>query len=312
MRLVSPYPGGRMTWLKGQLHVHSTYSDGADPPGEVIRDYEARGYDFIAFTDHNAVPPKEELEVATAMVVIPGEEYRCARRAGDQELGVVGVEERLPAELDHAQCIDAAVASGGFVVFNHPTWHIHHWPVFKMLKLGRAHALEVYNAVCDWLPGASECSDKWDRLLTCGCRLWGVATDDAHHADHRDRAWVMVAAERSRQAIIAALKAGCFYASSGVQIDSIRLDGNVLRVEAPDAQEVRFFADRGSMRHREPGPEASYEIRDEDIFVRAELYGQGATKAWTQPVLVESDRSRELADEFRAWYLREQQSMAEW
>ncbi len=312
MKVVNPYHGCEGNWLKGQLHLHSTYSDGGDPPAEVIRDYAARGYDFIALTDHRTVPPAEELASRDDMVVIPGEEYRCSRSVGDQELGVIGVDAPLPPELGHRGYLDAAVGSGAFVIYNHPTWHIHHWPIFRMLKLRRAHALEVYNAVCDALPGAAECSDKWDRLLTTGYRIWGVATDDAHHAHHRDRGWVMVEAERSRSAIIEALKAGRFYASSGVQVESVRLEDDTLHVESSNAQEIRFFADRGCMRHRRMGRSASCEVREDDIFLRAELYGEGAEKAWTQPVFVESERSRQLADEFRNWYLRQQQAMGEW
>jgi predicted metal-dependent phosphoesterase TrpH len=312
MEIINPYDGCTGGWLKGQLHLHSRHSDGADPPAAVVRDYEARGYDFIAFTDHNTVPPSGDLDVATSMVVIPGEEYGCSRRSGDQELGVIGIDAPLPPDLEHPEFMAAASASGAFVVFNHPTWHIHHWPIFKMLKLRRAYALEVYNAVCDSLPGAAECADKWDRLLTCGYRIWGVATDDAHAARHRDRAWVMVDAERSRRSIVEALKAGRFYASSGVRINSIAVEGSALRIESADAQEIRFFADRGSMRGRRMGTSASCEIQDNDIFLRAELYGDGARKAWTQPVFVESERSRELADEFRNWYLGQQKQISEW
>lgn len=312
MDISNPYESCTGNWLKGQLHLHTTHSDGSQPPADVVRHYEALGFDFIAFTDHNAVPEVEDLAVPTSMVLIPGEEYRCARHSGDQELGVIGVAEPLPRELEHREYIDAAVDSGGFVIFNHPTWHIHHWPIYKMLKLRGAHALELYNAVCDSLPGAAECGPEWDRLLTCGYRVWGVATDDAHKPEHRARGWVMVDAEHDRGAIIEALKAGRFYASSGVSIDSIAVEGGVLTVESADAQEIRFFSDRGSMRHRQEGRAASYTIRDEDIYVRAELYGQGAAKAWTQPVFVESERSRELSDEFRTWYLGQQKQMAEW
>src|SRR4051794_37803823 len=50
-----------VSWLKGQLHAHSANShDGHAPPGEVVRWYEARGYDFIVLTDHDfvtATPP---------------------------------------------------------------------------------------------------------------------------------------------------------------------------------------------------------------------------------------------------------------
>ena len=37
---------------RGNLHTHSTLSDGVLPPAEVCRRYAAEGYDFIALTDH--------------------------------------------------------------------------------------------------------------------------------------------------------------------------------------------------------------------------------------------------------------------
>jgi len=297
-------------WLKGQLHLHSTNSDGSEHPHAVIVDYERRGYDFIAITDHRTVPSARDMAAGTGIVVIPGEEYRG--RGSDSELGVVGVASVLPSGLEGRAFVQAAMDSGAFVAYNHPTWHIHHWPIFKMMKFGLAHALEVYNAVCDWLPGASVCADKWDRLLTSGLRIFGTATDDAHTPEQRDRAWVMVPAGRDPAAIVAALKAGRFYASSGVEVRAVRLEDGVLTVEAPNAQEIRFFADRGSMRHRACATRASYEVREDDIYVRIELYGEGATRAWTQPVFVESDRSRELSDEFRNWYLGQQALIARW
>ena len=39
-------------WFKGNIHSHSTYSDGLLEPVEVIRAYRERGYDFVAITDH--------------------------------------------------------------------------------------------------------------------------------------------------------------------------------------------------------------------------------------------------------------------
>ncbi|MDP1620329.1 MAG: PHP domain-containing protein, partial [bacterium] len=37
---------------RGNLHTHSTRSDGVLAPEEVCRRYKAEGYDFIALTDH--------------------------------------------------------------------------------------------------------------------------------------------------------------------------------------------------------------------------------------------------------------------
>mgnify|MGYP000789433803 FL=1 len=39
-------------WYKGNLHTHSTNSDGRLSPEEVIKLYREEGYDFLALTDH--------------------------------------------------------------------------------------------------------------------------------------------------------------------------------------------------------------------------------------------------------------------
>ena len=41
-----------MPFFKGNLHAHTTNSDGRRTPQEVIELYKAHGYDFLALTDH--------------------------------------------------------------------------------------------------------------------------------------------------------------------------------------------------------------------------------------------------------------------
>lgn len=40
-------------WLKGNLHTHTTNSDGELPPERVVRAYRERGYQFLCLSDHN-------------------------------------------------------------------------------------------------------------------------------------------------------------------------------------------------------------------------------------------------------------------
>jgi hypothetical protein len=42
-----------MPHLKGSLHVHTHFSDGAHTPEEMIEAYQALEYDFVAITDHD-------------------------------------------------------------------------------------------------------------------------------------------------------------------------------------------------------------------------------------------------------------------
>jgi predicted metal-dependent phosphoesterase TrpH len=41
-------------WLKGDLHNHSSYSDGANSVSEVIKAAKNVGFDFLAITDHDS------------------------------------------------------------------------------------------------------------------------------------------------------------------------------------------------------------------------------------------------------------------
>ena len=40
------------TFWKGNLHTHSTNSDGTRTPEEICAIYREAGYDFLALTDH--------------------------------------------------------------------------------------------------------------------------------------------------------------------------------------------------------------------------------------------------------------------
>ena len=42
-----------MPLLRGNLHAHTTFSDGVRSPAALVAEYESRGYDFLAITDHD-------------------------------------------------------------------------------------------------------------------------------------------------------------------------------------------------------------------------------------------------------------------
>ena len=48
---VHPFSAPGKFW-RGNLHTHSTRSDGVLDPDEVARRYQLEGYDFLAMTDH--------------------------------------------------------------------------------------------------------------------------------------------------------------------------------------------------------------------------------------------------------------------
>src|SRR5690349_15494347 len=50
-RLPNPFAADGQ-WFRGNLHAHTTNSDGAMPPERLVAHYEYAGWDFLALTDH--------------------------------------------------------------------------------------------------------------------------------------------------------------------------------------------------------------------------------------------------------------------
>ncbi len=79
-------PRDELTWLKGNTHAHTLWSDGNAPPEEVIQYYDDRDYDFLCLTEHNILADHErwfpveeggrlEPEVVDALVQTYGEAW---------------------------------------------------------------------------------------------------------------------------------------------------------------------------------------------------------------------------------------------
>jgi predicted metal-dependent phosphoesterase TrpH len=61
--------------MRADLHVHSTASDGTDPPAEVMRRAARAGLDVVALTDHDTVAGLAEARAAAGPVtLLPGME----------------------------------------------------------------------------------------------------------------------------------------------------------------------------------------------------------------------------------------------
>jgi len=68
--------------MRADLHVHSSASDGTDPPAEVMRRAARAGLDVVALTDHDTVAGHAEARQAlaalpTPLTLLPGMELSC-------------------------------------------------------------------------------------------------------------------------------------------------------------------------------------------------------------------------------------------
>jgi hypothetical protein len=279
----NPYAQRYPLWLKGNLHAHTTLSDGELPPDETIEAFARKGYDFVALTDHDAIalpdaPPPQ-------ILVLPGVEH-----SAQQHILRVNVTSTLPHDLSYQSVIDLTLQEGGLVILNHPNWgeNHDHWHNAHLLQLQRYHGIEIYNNVIEYLEGSPYALDRWDLLLSEGKQVWGYANEDTHRVFQIGSAWNAVnVRERSQEAVLNALKEGRFYASTGVVLEEIEVEDGYFRVHATNAKEMRLISLHGEVVGQVFGNVASFALHQATKYARVEAIGEGQSRAWTQPVFLE-------------------------
>lgn len=299
-------------WYKGNLHLHSTNSDGRKTPEETAKVYQDHGYHFIAFTEHEHYIWDSELN-RDGFLILPGVEFACdnpepwriyhllgigrhgAGKAPTAENGYYDGQ-RFPTKewkgLGTIQStLDEIRAANNLAVFNHPNWS--RLELSDFVDLQGFFAMEIFNYGCERESRTGLSIDYWDSLLRRGRKIWGVATDDAHFAiPDFCGGWVMVnAPELTIEAITDALEEGNFYSSSGPEITRYDVEDGVVRLDCSDAREIHFvtyesfgrsfFAEEGgSLRHGE------FQLSGRELYVRAEVVDHSGRTAWTNPIFL--------------------------
>jgi predicted metal-dependent phosphoesterase TrpH len=178
-----------MPLLRGNLHAHTTFSDGVLAPHRLVDEYERLGYDFLAITDHDDfVTPRywQALErLAPRLLLFHGIELswqefpqHVGKVIGDREtLFVLNHPARYKLSVDETLARVRTISAAGVPL-----------QAIEVTDTGLYRPLYHSEAI----------------------PLAKVATDDAHKPVHFGRAWVEVDAPRDRDAIIRAIRAGDF------------------------------------------------------------------------------------------------------
>jgi hypothetical protein len=293
MSWTSPFslPG---CWYKGNLHTHTTQSDGLATPDEAIRWYRDQGYDFLAITDHWVLTHGHAAPDG-AFITITGAELHGATYHM-LALGLSALPDEAIAESP-ADMAAAVRASGGLPFAAHPYWT--RQTSADLAAIPGLAGLEVFNAVCEHMDGLGYAGVHWDDLLSKGRRLTGLAVDDTHwkHGSH-GQGFVMVRAEAlAETAILRALAEGHFYASTGPIIQDLRVvslpDGRAaLKACCSPCASITFHT-RGPLGHRFAAPAdgtlqaAQWPLWREQVFQRVECRDASCRTAWSNAVMVE-------------------------
>ena len=239
---------------KGNVHTHSTRSDGHLSPAETVAWYRDNGYDFVALTDHFVARFGNPITDTTAFrgdgfTTLIGAEMHAPRT----EVGNLWhlVAPGLPLDFAPSapgetgpQLAARAAAAGAFVIVAHPAYY--GLTVADVETIGAAHAMEIYNGASALAYEMGDSGHILDVLISRGRRIDACATDDAHfdhpeYPDYPDHGlgWVQVRAEGNEpDQLVAALRAGHFYASEGPELLDVAIDGDELRVASSPVLKV--------------------------------------------------------------------------
>ncbi|NLX37769.1 MAG: CehA/McbA family metallohydrolase [Chloroflexi bacterium] len=195
---------------KGNLHIHTTCSDGTGTHEQVAAAAQQAGLSWVIVTDHNAAPLHEQGWRQGVLLLI-GQELHDPQHPHQNHLLVLGANADLAAfASDTEQLLAKAIAAGGFCVVAHPYEHSGayanepeiDWERWDLAD--RVHGLELWNYMSEFkahLPNAlsaltlaleprlamqgpfGETLARWDHLLARRPCL-ALGGSDAHATEY--------------------------------------------------------------------------------------------------------------------------------
>lgn len=319
MKTILPFEG-KGNWYKGNLHCHSTVSDGRLEPEQLAAMYKEKGYSFLAFSEHEIFTNWAKFNTGDFIIIpaieravnLPGsrmcyhvhgilgpEAYSESSRNGPLQHGTRLSIPKWGGKHTVQEVIDEQRDSGNLVMLNHPVWSLNE--LDDILGLEGYFAMEIFNYGCEGENMTGLSTVYWDSLLKRGKKVWGIATDDNHNRNTYGEApvewdsfggWVTVkAAELSQNSISDALLKGRFYSSSGPEIYDYGIKNGEAFVECSPVESIYFLTHekRGYSRRNKNGgtiSRATYNLDCGIKYIRIECRDRYGKTAWTNPIFL--------------------------
>lgn len=279
-------------FFKGNLHTHTSNSDGRLAPEEVEALYRENGYDFLALTDHWKVTCEEHMN--GGMLVLPGIEFDYNLAGEVVHIVGIGVDSGITGRVRHGQSplsgIGAIRVCGGEAILAHPAWSLN-TPV-TISALTGVCAAEIYNTVSGtpWNGDRADSTNILDIAAAHGTPLNTVASDDAHFYNGDEcRAAIMGQPDAlTREGILAMLRSGRWYSTTGPRITSLELNDDSVTVTVPERSDILFLSDRvySDYRCQRDVLTATYPLESNvpESYIRVIVIGKDGKRAWCNPI----------------------------
>ncbi len=289
------------TFKKGNLHTHSTRSDGINTPEEIAAHYRKKGYDFLAITDHWVYGTHENLN-RQDFLVFPGTELDI-ELPGRKDHHLVGFglpesnripdgytfeEERKGNTLCTAErIIEYFGQRGNVTIYGHPYWSKVDSTDIKYLQ--GMIGMEIYNHGAEIEGNNGNSETYFDHFLFVRNRIFCFATDDAHDLGENSLGgFIMVKTKDfSHKGILQALTDGSFYASNGPLIHDFYVEDKTAKIVCDPCQDIYFqtphrvshlFSEEQKLTYGE------FALNGDEEYVRVTVKNRRGQKAWTQPI----------------------------
>jgi len=284
---INPYSNSRR-WLRGNLHGHTCCGKFMDAAvsGQI---YANLGYDFMAITDHNLVHDSNQWrswQEQVGLVIIPGEE-----NGSTDHILEIGVSAVTPTSSEsYVARAKTLRDAGGFIIGCHPQEYPDRGEKNVSDAAEILHGFELFNGLREGR-GFDEMAnvDLWDKILTQGHKVWGVATDDFHCAHITPgHGWVCVQMPEDVpekvpwKTIVQQLKKGAFFASTYSSFEEIILEDGILKVTTKQSREIQIIADGGQVVFQVEGTNLEWRVESNLTYFRIEALS-GVKRAWSQP-----------------------------
>jgi hypothetical protein len=276
--LINPYAGSEGAWVRGNLHGHCRESSACATVGlrEGIRKHHDAGARFLAITDHDYVTDLSDVRrLWPEIIFLEGFEWSASEN-------ILFIGEHVPPLYEGSLREALQGSSDLLTVICHPkpSRSRDYWTVPMIAALVPSpSAIEIYNAHYSRgnlaYPDPNPLyTDIWDLLLSRGMRLWGVADDDSHDPPDFGRTLSMACVQDpSPRSLLAALRAGRFYASTGLLMENVEVKGREINVRLASPGVGRFIGPGGRMLRTGEGRDFSC-LHSGEAYIRFEAEGR--------------------------------------
>ena len=279
--------------FKGNLHVHTTNSDGKISPKESIELYKKKGYDFLAITDHFCFFPEAEEFCDPTFTVFNGCELNFDSKNPNKSHHIVCIEPQKEFTPKRSMTPNEAtrqiVDHGGIAILAHPAWSLMSFD--DCLKLENVVGLEIWNHISQAYSSRGHSGSYVDVCAAAGLKTLLFAADDAHFYDiDCFGGYIMVESPSlAKEDLLRAIREGNFYSSQGPEIIRFERQDDFIIADTSPVSSMAFLSDAlwaaDRVQTGKDGKDITqgiYTIKPNETFVRLECYDREGKTAWSQ------------------------------